>query len=188
VPASQNSLIYRAPESFIRGTHGKVSDIYQAGVVAYQLLGGALSYDPFDYLKPKERRELEELLDPVEQQRLVDAAVQKRIATRTLLNLDSLPPWTQPVHRVIRRMTAPDPGVRYQSISEAATALHSVRGKVADWRRTPSGAMLRERGRIVDVREAGTPGVYEAYVDNGSGFRRSRRATGSLSDVIAAVG
>lgn len=187
VPASAHSLIYRAPESFTRGTHGKISDVYQVGIVAYQLLGGSLSYDARHYLKPKERRDVEQLLDPFDQQRLVDAAVQKRITSRSLLDMDSLPPWTRPVHRVIRRMTAPDPGARYQSIAEAATAMHSVRNRVADWRRTPTGAILTEKGRLVEVRETGTTGVYEAFIGTASGYRRARGAKGSLSEVIATI-
>lgn len=185
VPASKHTIIYRAPESFIDGVHGKVGDVYQVGVVAYQLLGGTLSYNESDYLKPNERRQWEAMIDPIDRSMFVDEAIKKRITSRQLLKFDTLPPWARAADRVLRRMTSPDSAARFQSISLAATAFHALRARVRDWRRTPNGADLRAQGRTVELRAVNPGDLYEAYVDNGRGFRRAPIPRDSLARLVA---
>ncbi len=54
IPASSHTLLYRPPETISGNVYGVTGDIYQAGIVLYQLLGGHLPYDGMAWLSKKE--------------------------------------------------------------------------------------------------------------------------------------
>lgn len=186
VPASEHTIVYRTPESLgENGSHGKPGDVYQVGVVAYQLLGGTLSYKELDYLNAAVRRQLDKIADPIDRRLFVDGVIHKRIQSGRLLDFESLPPWAKPMVRVLRRMTAPDPAARFQSMSEAAVGVHATRPRIGNWKATKFGALLVERTRVVELRYVSATGTFQAFVDNGNGFRRAGAiAQGSLGDLV----
>jgi eukaryotic-like serine/threonine-protein kinase len=53
VPGSGQSLIYRPPESAQASVYGVTGDIYQVGVLLYQLLGGNLPYEESAWLNSR---------------------------------------------------------------------------------------------------------------------------------------
>ena len=50
ISASSHSILYRSPESINLKKYGISGDIYQVGVILYQLLGGILHYDGMAWL------------------------------------------------------------------------------------------------------------------------------------------
>ena len=184
IPGSRHSILFRPPESFDAGLYSRAGDVYQVGIVAYQLLGGALPYDGINYLTRAEILEHQAVLDVVDKQLHVDAAIRRRIESGRLLNFGSLPPWARAAVPVLRRMTAVDPAQRYQSMSDAAAALIRVRSSVPNWKRTLDGARLESKGRVVEVRRVPDSDLYEAYLLSRSGPRRVAGSTPAPLQVL----
>lgn len=135
VPGSGHAALYRPPESFQSGRYDKRGDLYQCGIVLYQVLGGRLSYSEVSYLNPNEKVRYAEMTDHYERSRLVDAAIRNHAIRGSLLQMDSLP-YVVPksVRRLIRTATAPQANARFQSASEFMNALTRSLGKAGDWR------------------------------------------------------
>lgn len=47
---TRHSLLYRPPEAIVTNEHYKVSDVYQLGLMLFQLLGGLLPYEERDWV------------------------------------------------------------------------------------------------------------------------------------------
>ncbi|HEX4652418.1 MAG TPA: serine/threonine-protein kinase [Granulicella sp.] len=178
--ASQHSGLYRPPESFATGQYSRAGDVYQIGLVAYQLLGGVLSYDGRDYLSVRERRAYDAIQDHVDQCVFVNEAIQRKAENRTLADFLSLPPWvTGAAKRVLRQMMDPDPSQRTASMGDVAAAMSKLRGACSNWRFVGDVARLSKEAKVVEIRPTAT-GEYEAFQQGNGTFRRvpgMRRST-----------
>ena len=154
VPGSGHTLIYRPPESVARGVYGVPGDIYQVGVVLYQLLGGALPYEEVQWLSPRDQRRYRGIRDSVERQLFASSVIKRRIRQGRVIALSSLPPWVcAQLRRTISKACSTDPAHRYQSCGEFLARLGSIRSQVHDWR-VEAGCPTRGNGtqfRIVPV-------------------------------------
>lgn len=134
VPASRHTILYRPPEAFSPGEFTARSDVYQVGVVGFQLFGGQLSYDGMTYLSPKERTIFDAMIDDFERSALVDAAIQRQIEGGKLLNWKTLfPTVPRALVAALRRATAVAPTERFGSASEFMAALADIRAKAPNW-------------------------------------------------------
>lgn len=189
VTASQHSILFRPPESFSTGQYGFAGDIYQIGLVTYQLLGGTLHYDGEKYLSTKERQHYDSLSGWADKCIYVSDVVRSRAESGKLLAFDSLPPWiTGSARRVLRTLTHVDPKQRPGTVAEVAALLTQMRAAVANWQWVGDTAVYREQGRIVELRPLeDDSGLYQAYLSKeGGAFRRQPgSAPAPLKDLIA---
>lgn len=192
VTASRHSILYRPPESFATGRYAAKGDLYQIGVVLYQLLGGHLPYDGNEYLTPKELKQLASIGDAVDRSIYVDGVIRSRAEVGSLLNFNSLPPWiTGVARRALRDMTNPNPERRCGSIADVAAALTQLRAAMENWRWTGDLAVLRTEGKTIELRPAddGAP-LYQAYQASNvdAPFRRVPGSKpGRLVDVLRSL-
>lgn len=165
VTASRHSILYRPPESFATGRYIAKGDVYQIGVVLYQLLGGHLPYDGNEYLTPKELKQFTMIEDPVDRSIFIDNAIRSRAEAGSILDYSSLPPWVTGVaKRALRDMTRPNPEIRYNSVADVAAALTQLRAAMADWRWIGDVAVLRAEGKTIELRPtAEDVSSYQAY-------------------------
>lgn len=192
VTASRHSILYRPPESFVTGQYTAKGDIYQIGVVLYQLLGGHLPYDGMEYLSSREHKRFSSIQDPVDKSIFIDSIIRSRAEAGSLLDHRSLPPWvTVAAKRALRDMTNTDPANRCNSVVDVAAALTQLRAVMDNWRWNGGVATLRTEGRILELRpvDDGTP-LYQAYqaTNINTPFRRvpgSRPA--QLADVLRSL-
>jgi len=185
VRASRHSVLYRPPESFGTDSYGRAGDVYQIGLVTYQLLGGHLPYEGTLYLNRQDRREYRKIEDEVDRQLFVNAAIGRRARAGTIVDLGSLPPWAQAARSVLRGLLHPDPTCRLQSASDAAAAMNQVRPNIRDWMRIDSGARLVLADRVVELRRQDGGQGYDVFVDTGSGFRHRKQKSGrSMKDLV----
>lgn len=104
IPASSHSLAYRPPETILTNSYGIAGDIYQCGLVLYQLLGGTLSYDGLAWLDKRELAQLETLATPLDKEEFIDRCIKAKIAVGKATDIASLPPWvTKPIRRIIKK-------------------------------------------------------------------------------------
>jgi serine/threonine protein kinase len=114
---STHSLIYRSPEEIATKRAYPQGDIYQLGIILYQLLGGLLPYDLAGWLKPKELAAYNARLYP-ENQIYADSVVKGLIVRGKVLDLDRLPAWCpKQLIAVIRKCTKVDRVDRFDSVS-----------------------------------------------------------------------
>lgn len=157
IPGSGHSLAYRPPESIATGQYGIAGDIYQVGLIMYQLLGGRLPYDPLAWLNRNEKKKHRAITDGVDQQIYANDCIKRRILRGAVVDMDSLPPWVcVQLRRTISKATATEPERRYQSCAEFLARLGAIRSEICDWR-VQGGFPTRQNGaeyRIVPVPNA----------------------------------
>lgn len=171
--ASQHSVLFRPPESFSTLRYSVRGDVYQLGLLVYQLFGGKLPYDGRAYLTSKARKVYDAMSDPVDQSVFVSDAIRRRAEQGTLVSMDSLPPWINAAaRRAIREMICPDPARRCASVADVAAHLSRLRPVLADWRWGQSSATVIAGGKTIELRPCGGD-LFEAYQQGANGFRRA---------------
>ena len=134
VPGSGHSLIYTPPESIILGLYGVPGDIYQVGMVLFQLLGGNLPYEESSWLNPSDLKKYRSIGNQIEKQLFANNCIKKKIEKGKVIVLSTLPLWVcSPLRRTISKACNIDPTKRYQSCSEFLARLSSISGEVHDW-------------------------------------------------------
>lgn len=166
ISASSHSLLYRPPESITKNSYGIEGDIYQAGIVLYQLAGGALPYDGREWLSRRELEHYESIMLPDDQREFVDQCIRSRIVSGKVLNFSTLPPWVPlTLKRLIRKACHVDRAQRYVNSSSFMAKLHELRPSILDWRvvagaptlfgKTSYRIVEREDGLCVQKRTTG---------------------------------
>lgn len=169
--ASRHSILYRPPESFDTNKYSVKGDVYQLGLLVYQLLGGLLPYNGLRYLTVRERRVHDAMDDPVDRSLFVDAVIRGRAKAGTLIAMGSLPPWiTNTGKRAIRSMTHPNPNQRASSAADVAAHLSRLRPVLSNWRWDSEVARLQKEDRVIELRPAGD-NLYAAFQQMTGGFR-----------------
>ncbi|MDX4953504.1 serine/threonine protein kinase [Delftia acidovorans] len=134
IPASSHSLAYRPPETIISNSYGIPGDIYQCGLVLYQLLGGNLAYDGLAWLSKRELSQLETFATPQDKEDFIDRCIKAKIAAGRAIDLKSLPPWVpKSIRRIINKACHVDAAQRFQSASALMAKIHELRPSVPDW-------------------------------------------------------
>lgn len=155
--ASQHARLYRPPEVWNGAGYSISSDIYQLGIVLFQLLGGTLDYS-FSHLPDDELRE--------------------KAVTGTLVDLESVGPQVEEcLRRVLRRCVCIEPE-RLPTISDFVVALNGAKVNHFDWQYTiRPGGFDMQRGD-----DSGTVHRVEVAVDGSrhTVIRRKRSATGKF--------
>ncbi|MER8381886.1 protein kinase [Mesorhizobium sp. M1399] len=172
LPASGHSALYRPPESFETGRYSLLGDIYQIGLVTYQLLGGNLPYDPMAYFNKKDFKEYVELSDDFQKSQCQDGVIHRRAASRELMDLRTLPPWVRGIAKnALRSMTHPNVSQRLKNAADVAAVLTRVRADTLDWQWADNVARLELADRIIELRPTAN-GLYEPLQAKEGLFRR----------------
>ena len=134
IPSSSHSVLYRPPESIETNSYGFLGDIYQCGMVLYQLLGGHLPYDDISWLSKKERKHYNQLDNEADRSIYSGQCVKEKIRKGKILNLPSLPPWVpENLRRTIRKATNLTPEKRFPSASAFHIHLNNLQPAIPDW-------------------------------------------------------
>lgn len=133
IPASSHSLIYRPPETIITNSYGIAGDVYQCGLVLYQLLGGLFSYDGLTWLSKREIAQLE-TLPTVDKENFIHQCIKAKITAGKAADLASLPPWVpKQIRKIITKACHVEANQRFQSASAFMAKIHENRPAVPDW-------------------------------------------------------
>lgn len=145
---SKHSIIYRPPEDFHANTrYYRQGDVYQLGMVLYQLLGGAINYDVDGWLTAAQIKHRGNL-DDIEGQIFAQGCVQKLIQKGKVLDFDTLPA-VVPDHllRVIRAACRVDHLQRPGTVADLITRLNNLRQRTMDWRTVDGLHQIASHGR-----------------------------------------
>lgn len=186
IPASSHSLIYRPPETIVTNSYGVAGDIYQCGVVLYQLLGGALPYDGPAWLSKRELNQLDALATPLDRDDFLDNCIKAKIAAGRAIDQATLPPWVpKQVRRIISKACHVDAQQRFQTSSAFMEKLHKVRPEVLDWRIVDGSPTLLANPSYRIIKAANG---YAVHKNAGGGWRTDRTISGaSLEDLVDSI-
>lgn len=167
VPGSGHSIAYRPPESF-DGLYGKAGDVYQTGIVLYQLLGGRLPYDPMAWLSKKQRAEFDAQPGAFEKSKYVDSVLEGLIKTGKLLDMNSLPSWVPAATRkIIKKTTNPAVAKRIQTPADLCHALHQHQLSMPNWVEEGNQITLEHAGKCCRARLMNGVWIAEKRVPTG---------------------
>jgi len=154
---SKHSALYTTPETWNRREFSYATDIYQVGMLVYEMANGGLNTDERHWVHERDRRDLhrsgkqEADLDACEFSRLVNKGIERRATDQTLLAHGHAPMATMSASlaRVLKRMTAPDPNQR-PSVSEALNKLQGL--ALPNWLLVNDGVFEAQDWTSGDVR------------------------------------
>ncbi|WP_256468182.1 protein kinase [Bradyrhizobium sp. 160] len=155
VVASKHAVLYRPPESVVSNTYGFGGDIYQCGVVLYQLLGGALPYDEINWLNKTQKLKYQKLPYP-DSTLYADDCIRERIAKGRLLDFSTINAWAPDgLVKIARRACSRDPKARFSSVAEFLARLSETRAFVHDWKRTSEDELMVEGSTSYLIKRVG---------------------------------
>jgi len=131
----QSTLFYMPPELIRDGKHYRQSDIYQIGVIFFQLLHGAFPVDtPDQWLTTRERHKLYQLATAESQKDYFKQQIKDKIVRGKLLDLKSLPVFVGgQLKRILRKALDPDYRSRYPNCPAFQKALYDYKKQSKDW-------------------------------------------------------
>ena len=134
VTGSKHAALYRPPEAYGESKYSYCSDIYQIGMILFQLMGGYLPYDPLEWMKQVQKKEFSKISNSFEQSQYVDEVIRARKVHGTLLDMNTLPLYVSaPIRAIINKATKADCSKRFQMAHEVLLSLHNL-GSIPDWR------------------------------------------------------
>lgn len=132
--ASKNTFIYKPYESIIDGVYLKQSDIYQVGIILFQLLKGYFPMNSNDWLNIKQKNKLSSIPGEFEKWEYIEDIINQKIIKGKIIDFDSLPIYIdKSLKRIISKATNIDYKQRYQSCSEFLKALYDYSKTAIDW-------------------------------------------------------
>lgn len=171
---SKHSLLYRTPEETTNGRAYPQGDIYQIGMILFQMLGGRLPYIETEWLTVKELAIYHTKPQP-ENQFYANSVIENKIKIGKLLDYSSLPSWIpSSLIRVVRKCCRMQISDRYNSASELIVDLSNLRSSLPDWRLEPDPILYKSNGNFRLV-ESGAKYLVEKKVGEHSAWRKQKK-------------
>ena len=183
--ASRHTLLYKPYEAF-ENIHMFTSDIYQVGIILFQLLGGKFPYSIHERLNKSEKKALQSIIDPCERYIYEAECVKKRVKVNRFLDVESLPLYTPDgIKKIIKKATIADHSMRYQTTAEFMLAIHKY-GKLPDWQEIDGVFYLYNwNGRDYRIVNRGRDYICEFKTCAATSWRKkSDMGYGEIEDVL----
>lgn len=134
VKASRHSFIYSPPEAIKSDKYYFQSDIYQVGILLYQLLGGYFPYLDIAWLSERNRKQYLRIKDDYLRTKYFNKIVGDKICNGTLLRLNTLPKYiTRKLRSIIKKATNVDIRIRYKTTSAVMKDIHDYFATAVNW-------------------------------------------------------
>jgi serine/threonine protein kinase len=135
IPGSGHSLIYRPPESIRFNHYGITGDLYQVGILLFQLLGGYLPYNEVDWLNKREMNEYSALISDADRSIFANRVISTKIEQGRVINICTLPPWVcGSLRRTVKRACHIVPSQRFESTAAFLAHIAKLASDIHDWR------------------------------------------------------
>ena len=152
VTASRHSALYVPPEGWATPSRYDVrSDIYQVGLVLFEMAHGSLPYDDAAYLDRDARRELKELaglaneIEAFDRAQILKRALARAAAGTGVTKFGKKQPYVSArLARIINKAVARDRMARYEKPSDMIGDLAAL--QLPNWESAPCGLQYAARG------------------------------------------
>jgi serine/threonine protein kinase len=187
IKATKHSILYRPPEAFSHEVYYFNSDIYQVGIILYQLLGGYFPYKDIAWLNERMKEKYASFRVDYEKSRYFDEILEKKICSGRLLLYDSLPPFIcRNLRSIISRATNIDLSRRYQNTSEFMRDIHVFMLDSVNWFVTAEGFVATMKdGTKFRVANCGRKALLQKKCIKG--WRLSNDFRGSLKEICEQI-
>lgn len=167
---TKHSILYRPPEDFDQNLFSRQGDIYQLGLVMYQLLGGSLPYELSAWFSAADKKKVASLSGP-DADIFANSVMQKRIQSGRVLNFETLPFYVPTkLKTIIRRATRVNMAGRYETVADMLGGLNNAMQRNFDWA-LEDGQWIA-RGKSCDCRCVEVGGSVVIEKRRASGWRR----------------
>jgi eukaryotic-like serine/threonine-protein kinase len=187
--ASSYTHLYRSKEMIERNEHYFESDIYQIGVIMFQILGGFFPFnDPVAWLDAKTLVQFNSLPTDQEKYDCWSSYIDKRICKHTLLDFTSLPPYIpDTLIKVLKKATHPNAVKRYHSCTELAVAVFNIRKRLKSWWIDGTSLVCedRKKGKKFSICNFDTSPKLKISINGGQA--RVRAVGSTLQEIISYV-
>lgn len=162
--------------------------LYQCGLLLYQLLGGPLPYAEVAWLNKGQRKQYNEMSDPVDRTVFVDQVLKQRMTKGRLRSLKDIKPWVpDPLLRVVRKAANKSPSSRYSTVANFMATLDKTKIRIPDWKKVDGTVVMAMGSTRRRVRETVT-GTWRAEPPRDNGWQKDGSVNeGSISEVVAAL-
>lgn len=125
---SKATRLYLPPESIIDEQYYFQSDLYQIGLILFQLLGGHFPLEtPLDFLSGREKNRLNKLVGQSSWTTVFDELIDTKIVKGKIADTSSIPPFLDPTFkRVLNKALHVDYRKRFQNPSEFLIEIHNL--------------------------------------------------------------
>ena len=186
VVASKNTFIYKPYEAIIDGIYTKQSDIYQVGIILFQLLNGLFPNVPIDWLNERQRKKLSKINGNFEQWEYIEECLSRKIVNGTLLDNNSLPIYIDSsLKRIINTATNNDLSKRYKSCAEFLKALFDYSKQSKDWRAEDDVIFAIDKNKTEYKIYDSKRGFVLETKKIGGNWRKDNNHSGELENIIA---
>lgn len=186
VVASKNTFIYKPYEAIIDSIYTKQSDIYQVGVILFQLLNGYFPNAPFDWLNQKQRKKINKISGNFEQWEYIEDCIYRKILSSSLLDNNSLPVYIDTsLKRIINTATNNDLIKRYKSCAEFLKALFDYSKIAKDWRTEDNVIFAIDKNKTEYKIYDSKKGYILETKKNDGNWRKDNRHNGKIDEIIS---
>lgn len=157
---SKATRLYLPPEAIVDEEYYFESDLYQVGVILFQLLGGHFPLEtPFDFLTKRERKKIDKLLGSPERNPAFEDMIDTKIVKGRLMDLNTLPAYLNPqIVNLVRKAINPDRTKRFSNPSVFMKVVHGVLRKFPEYQMV-NNELIITKGNL-------TFKIYENTKDN----------------------
>ncbi len=183
VVASKNTFIYKPYEAIINGVYHKQSDIYQVGIILFQLLNGNFPLAAADWLNVRQRKKLDKIVGQFEQWKYIEEIINQKIIKGKLLDLKSLPVFVDTsLKRIIRTATNSDLSKRFANCAEFLKAIYDYLKGAVDWWREDGIIYAKKKSLFYRIYKSKKGYVLETSRNN-LNWRKDNKHNGTLKSI-----
>lgn len=130
---TKHSILYRPPEDFEKNIYTKQGDIYQLGILMFQMLGGHLPYELSAWFSPSEKKKCE-ALSGADADIFANSVMESKILRGRILDYSSLPFFVPTkLKTIVRRATRLTASERYSTVADMLGALNNAMQRSVNW-------------------------------------------------------
>lgn len=185
---SKSTTLYLAPECIINNQYNFQSDLYQVGLILFQLLGGHFPLDtPFEFLNPREKSALNKLKGNPDWNKTFDQLLNKKIIDGKLADINSIHNFLEkPFKSVLRKALHKDHTKRFQNPSEFLIEIHKLINKYPAYTKHKGFLhVVHSKGTEYKVHEGDKVIVEKS--NNGSTWQKRHQHDGTFESALKLV-
>jgi serine/threonine protein kinase len=190
VTASKSTYLYLPPESILANEYYYQSDIYQVGIIMFQLLGGYFPvHSPMDWLSTREKNQVDAVRNSTDKYRKFEDIIGKKIVRGQLVSTESLPFYLDAsFKRVLNKALNLRYEKRYQNPSLFLKDVHRLLRSCPEYLYEPDRLIvIHEKGREYQVyKNKKDEVVLEKRISNGL-WRKDNSHNGTIESALKIV-
>ena len=188
VTASKSTFLYLPPEAILANEYYYQSDIYQVGIIMFQLVGGYFPiHSPIDWLTEREKKQVDAIRNRDDKCRKFDEFIGNKVVKGQLAKTNSLPFYLDATFkRVLNKALNFHYERRYTNPSLFLKDIHSLLRSSPDYVQEPDRLLIiHEAGKEFQLYENSKKEVVlEKRVPN-KGWRKDNSHNGTLESALS---